>query len=394
MPIHEWTSLSSIILRKRIWKLHSWIGLICGLALLVIGLTGSVLVFHEEITDQLHSELKFNAPQSADSRRLSPSELTRRVEEAFPDFWIRGWLFKYDSPQRDRVYLNPRGDDKWHILTIDPYTAEMAPQPIPLGETLYGWFVELHYTFFADHLGIALAGIFAIGFLFLGISGIYLHRPFFKSLFKLRLGKSSRIFFSDLHKAVGIATIPMNLILGFTGAYWNLTHLIHELVEHHDEEHTIANEFPGYRDSIDQLHSIAEKEIPGYSLNYVYFPVDSDPNFYLYGQHPDAGSFNSPYGSTIFISADSGEVTASKDLRQAGFWVKFVDTFEPLHFGYFGGLITKIIWCLAGFAPAALSLTGVLMFFKRGRGSSRSRRRTTITQLKPDNGISPQEIAH
>ncbi len=345
----------------------------CALALLVIGISGSVLVFHEEITDQLHPELKFNAPRSEDTQRLEPSELTRRVEEGFPDFWIRGWLFKYDSDRRDRVYLNQRGGDEWYILHMDPYTAEMGSHPVPLNRTVYGWFLDLHYTLFADHVGMALSGIFALGFFFLGVSGIYLHRSFFKTFFRLRWGSSVRIFFSDLHKFVGIITIPMNLILGFTGAYWNISHVIHELIEHHEEEGevSIASEYPDYRNSIDQLHTIAEEAIPGYSLNYIYFPTETDPVFYFYGQHPGANLFNSPYGSTIFVSAETAEVTESSDLRQAGWWSKLLDSFEPLHFGNFGGLTTQVLWCLAGLAPAILSVTGVLMFFKRGRRRER-----------------------
>ena len=36
-------------MKKRLWKLHSWLGLLCGIGLLVIGLSGSILVFHQEI---------------------------------------------------------------------------------------------------------------------------------------------------------------------------------------------------------------------------------------------------------------------------------------------------------------------------------------------------------
>ena len=35
-------------MRKRLWQLHSWLGPVCDAWLLVIGLTGSVLVFEDE----------------------------------------------------------------------------------------------------------------------------------------------------------------------------------------------------------------------------------------------------------------------------------------------------------------------------------------------------------
>lgn len=364
-------------MRKKLWHLHSWVGLICGLALVVIGTTGSILVFHQEISNAVYPEEPLNSNIAPGTQRMPILELCETVKTKFPEFWIRGWLFNYDSPQRDKVYLMKHGDDQWHILHVDPYTAQTSPTPIETDQTIYGWFVDLHYTFFADHIGMAIASIFALGFLFLSVSGIYLHKPFFKALFRLRWKASSRIFFSDLHKTIGIASIPFNFILGFTGAYWNITHVAHELIEHSGEEHDhpIEHEYPQYKEQLAALPSLAEKTIPGYSLNYIFFPREEEPMYYLYGQHPGAGVFNSLYGSHIWVTAESGEVTYSQDLREAGSWTQIVDVFEPLHFGGFGGLTTKILWCLAGFSPAALSITGTLMYLKRGRKKKKKQNR-------------------
>ncbi|MCH6256320.1 PepSY domain-containing protein [Puniceicoccaceae bacterium K14] len=364
-------------MHKQLWKLHSWTGLICGLALLVIGLTGSILVFHQEITNTLYPQSTLNDNYSSKEDRLPLSQLTEIVENRFPDFWIRGWLFNHDPSNRDSAYVMKRGDDEWHLLYVDPYNGNVSEQPVPTNETLYGWFIDLHYTFFADHIGMGIVGIFALGFLFLSFTGIYLHRPFFKNLFRLRWGKSARIFCSDLHKAIGIGTVPVNFLLGLTGAYWNIAHLAHELIEHAGEEehHAIEFEYSPYREQIGKLHSIAEETIPGYSLNYIYFPTKEEPIFYLYGQHEGAGVFRSLYGSHIWVPADSGEVTYSLDLRNAGLWAQIVDAFEPLHFGNFGGLLTKVLWCIAGLSPAALSISGTLIWWKR-------RRRKTPSALK------------
>ncbi len=352
-------------MRKRLWKIHSWLGLVCGLALLAIGLTGSVLVFHAEISNTLHPEVTLNSDFQPDAKRLPLSRLTQTVDLKFPDFWIRGWLLRYGSEERDKAYVMQRGSTDWHILYVDPYTGDTAERPLAYRETIYGWLVELHYTFFADHIGMFIAGLFGIAFLALAVSGVYLHKPFFKALFRLRWGASARIFFSDLHKAIGIATIPFNLVFGFTGTYWNLTHIAHELIEHAGEEEIVASEYANYRQGLDALGSTAEQAIPGYALNYIYFATEEDPNFYLYGQSPGENPLRSPYGSSVWISAKTGETVHVSDLREAGLWKTIEDAFEPLHFGDFGGLFTKILWCLAGLSPAALSISGALIFFKR-----------------------------
>ena len=50
---------------KRVWQLHSWIGLICAAGLLVIGLTGTLLVFHDEIEALVHPKMLQVAPMPA-----------------------------------------------------------------------------------------------------------------------------------------------------------------------------------------------------------------------------------------------------------------------------------------------------------------------------------------
>ena len=65
---------------------------------------------------------------------------------------------------------------------------------------------------------------------------MWIHRNFWRSLFLLRWKLSGRIFFSDLHKMVGISSVGFNLILGFTGAYWNLTHVLGEFLHRPEPE--------------------------------------------------------------------------------------------------------------------------------------------------------------
>ena len=53
------------------------------------------------------------------------------------------------------------------------------------------------------------------------------------------------------------------------------------------------------------------------------------------------------------------------------------DSFEPLHFGTFGALPVKILWCLGDLAPGILAITGYILWWKRKRPlAARDRRRT------------------
>lgn len=358
---------------KTIWKIHSWVGLICGIALLVIGLSGSILVFHQEIETKLRPDW-VTVEKIKESGRLPLEQLVSTVETRFPDYWVRGWLPRYSSKFRDQAFLKHRGSDNdWYMLHVDPYNGESAPRPLAYPETIYGWFVELHYTFFADQIGLAFVAFFGLGFLLLGLSGFYLYRDFWKSLFRLRWKRSARIFFSDLHKMIGILAMPINLILGVTGVYWNTTHLMLEVMsEIKGEEHDpLEHPYPGgITKQLPLLIENAQAHWSDFELNYLYFPIEGNGKIRFYGQTPSTNPLRSPYGSWIQLDVESGEIETSSDLRTANIWRKITDAFEPLHFGDFGGITTKIIWCITGLTPSILFISGFIMWWKRSRKKS------------------------
>lgn len=353
-------------MKKRIWQIHSWLGLICGLGLILVGLTGSILVFHKEIDATVNGTTNAADFQN-DAPRLPLSLQIEKVRSAYPDYWVAGWLLNRDPQSRDIAYLKPRGTDDWHKLRVDQYTGKIPGRPLGYRDTLQGWFVDLHYTLFADHIGMAITAVFALGLIALSITGIWIYRAFWKNLFRLRLGKSLRIFCSDMHKMIGIATVPLNLVLGFTGAYWNIARLVHEFVEHaHEEEHPILMPLENHL-PIEQLTAVATDKWDVFRINYIYFPTDEDPNIYLYGSNHFDSPFLSPYGSWIGVNSQTGEIAIENDLRVAGLWALVLDAFEPFHFGDFGGLFSKIIWCFAGLAPGILAVSGSLIYLSRRR---------------------------
>ena len=43
------------------------------------------------------------------------------------------------------------------------------------------------------------------------------------------------------------------------------------------------------------------------------------------------------------------------------------DSFRKLHFGYFLGLPSKILWCILGLSPVILACTGLYLYWFRRR---------------------------
>ncbi len=258
-------------MRRFLFYLHSWMGLIAGLCLIVIGLTGSALVFRQEIECLVMPQRVRAADQSAE--RLDLDALAARLEEQLSDYEPVGWRPSRSQGRNDEVLVAPHAGGDLKVLWIDPACGTIHGTPASSSQTLTGWLLELHYTLLGGHAGTLVAGVFAALLCLLGISGVWIYRNFWKSLLLLRWNSSGRIFFSDLHKMVGISSAGFNLILGFTGAYWNLTHIIGHFLNGPDPPPPkIEGRVRAGTLSLEGLLEQARTQIPGFEWTYVSLP--------------------------------------------------------------------------------------------------------------------------
>lgn len=336
-------------------------GLLAGLGLLVIGFTGSLLVFPEEL-DAASAPGLFVA-QPGSSTRQPLDKLLATVETALPDYEISSWTPAPAPGAVDRFFVAKHHHYERLLVTVNPYTGAMLGSPSDARRTLTGRIMELHYTFFAGRIGTLLAGLFAVLLCLLGLSGCWIYQDFWSNFIRLRWRASRQIFLSDLHKTVGISTVVFQLILGFTGAYWNIPAALRQFryPDAHPTELT-ARHWSRHI-SLDALLGRTRQDLPGFQPTFIGFPAVSGADLQIIGH---AGSaFRSDYDCAAVFDAQSGARESIRDIRQAGLKDQIIDTFRPLHYGTFGGLFIKILWCAGGLTPGLLAVTGYLMWRRR-----------------------------
>lgn len=373
-------------MKKCLWQLHSWLGLLCGLGLVVIGLTGSLLVFHEEL-DAWRFPERFRATPSP-AGRLSYDALWTAVQRVLPPGEvITGWLPATAPDRTDGLAVSrldgPPGNHR-HVH-LDPYVGALRGAPVDERDTLTGWLTAFHYSFLGGAVGTAVAGLLAFGLLALGVSGVWLYRDFWRSFFTLRWRRSARIFFSDLHKMVGISSVAFNLVLGFTGLWWNgqiVVNAVSTALGGSTPAPSSAQPpappvvpFDPAREnlSVDALFARAERELPGFRPTYVAFPATREGEITFFGTVPVNYPLRGDYGSRVVFGAPDGATKQVTDIRQASVWAKIGDSFALLHFGTFGGWPVKVLWTLGGLTPGVLAVSGFVIW----RARHRSRRRVS-----------------
>jgi len=367
-------------MRKTLFKWHSYLALFAMLPLLVISITGSILVFKVEIDSLLrphHMLVGYDRTFTIEQReRKGLDDLMLSVQNAYPAYLLAGWeLFGTDTEQSevlgnlrsDTAYAIKKNTDTWFKIYIDQYSGEVLSQPKDMEHYITDWLLELHYAFLLHFSGTIMGAIFGIIMLFLGVSGVILYRKFWRKLFTLRLTSAKRILFSDIHKMIGIFSSPVLILIAFTGVYWNVSIILHEVMEHGFEEpHPLIFEpYHSPNISFEVLKQQASKEIPSFNATYLAIPNEPNMDITFFGEVATSNPLLSQYASMVTFDHKTGDLVASSDIREMNVLRKFDDSTRKLHFGYFAGIWSKVLWCIVGFSPVLLMLSGLIMFISR-----------------------------
>ena len=127
-------------LRRAIFQVHLWTGLILGLYVVVLSATGSALVYRRELV------ARFRTPVPAvdqTAQRLSIDEMRSRVERAYPGYQITD--IKEAITRRTavvNVYVERNGETTERLF--NPYTGEDLGDAFTRGEQAVLWTVRLH----------------------------------------------------------------------------------------------------------------------------------------------------------------------------------------------------------------------------------------------------------
>src|SRR5436305_1159148 len=124
-------------MRRLLFKLHLYVALIAGVFILILGLTGSIMAFEQEIDHVLHWKLTYVTPQS---RALSLREIAGIVTRAFPGEEVRGYGISTSPGIGYQVATRKR------TVFVNQYTGDIlgtlsGPDPV---STFLGTVHQLH----------------------------------------------------------------------------------------------------------------------------------------------------------------------------------------------------------------------------------------------------------
>lgn len=188
--------------------LHTWGGLIVGWLLFVIFLTGTLAVFDQEIDNWMNPELP--------AHQLTDEQAVQRalgyLSEHEPG--AKQWGISLPYARSPQLQASTGGRRDGVSVTLDPNSGDV----LPVRETVGGRFFFLfHFTLHMPRMiGIYLVGALAMGMLAALVSGIVIHKKFFKEFFTFRPAKGQRSWL-DAHNASAVLLLPFHLMITYSG---------------------------------------------------------------------------------------------------------------------------------------------------------------------------------
>jgi uncharacterized iron-regulated membrane protein len=105
--------------RRVLLVLHLWAALLASVFLLLLGATGSVMVYEREVDHVLNRRLVAVRPASP---ALTLTELFARLEKTHPGHRVTEIEFSHQPDVADEVYLDPGSGAEGMVMTVDQYT--------------------------------------------------------------------------------------------------------------------------------------------------------------------------------------------------------------------------------------------------------------------------------
>ncbi len=345
-----------LLSNKQVLLLHRWMGLTGGLFLCIIIATGIILLFESEI-EAVHVQ-----PQG---QRKGYDALWQIIAQRFPEAKPGTWhLYGTKDNQAIRADLSSRHDRM--RLYQNPYTGEIVK--VVKGEPFLHEVKELHEALllgFPGHLIMGLVGLCLLGS---SVTGFIYYRKFLFQVFSVgvRWNKSAYMVNADIHKLLGVSALLFMLLMSGTGIFFHW-----ESIERRMDggprppRAAVTEQQDSYKPvSLDAALIVAQNATEGFIPEVIEFPRNSQDPLRIQGVTPAHTRLFGKFDASVTIDAN-GKVKNVFRASEADAEYKAEHLFEEMHFGQYGGLLTKILYAAFALAAAVVTVTGFVIWWKK-----------------------------
>lgn len=364
-------------------KWHLYLGIIAGAIVAFVGVTGSILVFQDEIDRALNPDLFVVVAQK---KKMPIEDIVPLIKAKNPKLKI-DYLFLGDIKNPNEAYsiTNLKTEEQ---TFINPYNGEISGKRI-YTSSFIRVVTELHRTLLIPVAGRYICGLASLCLLILTISGLRLWIPKkwkqLKSVLTVRFSGSLKRQNYDWHNSLGFYSSPFVAILSLTGFSITFSTLVipflfllsgkspqgvAKLLGAKSAWHAQAVPLP-----LKAIVAVAKEKMPNGYIGGIAFPADKMGTYRLdvvSGKLPRVGK-----REMLIVDQYTAKslLNSRKDFPNVG--NAYLSWLTPIHYGSFGGRPTQVIAIIAGLMPLALFITGFIIWWPRYRKQKKGKKRKT-----------------
>jgi uncharacterized iron-regulated membrane protein len=357
-------------------KIHLWLSLVFGLFLCLLCLSGSILVFENEIERTMNAELYKATP----GKTISYDSAYKSVLATHPKAEVQR-IYTPDELTSKGVYtFRVKEGKKQFYAYVDPGTGKILGTKTSDG--FMGFLVEFHhYLLLKDYNGMDFVGYIGIIFFIIILTGIYLWWPGIKNWmrgFVIRRNGNTYVKNYDWHRVIGISFVPFFIMISLTGAAFPfgkdfLGSFGVKTSANPPDKQLIATPLPGGKLPLDNIISAAKETIPGAVVTQIRMPGkpkkgEQEKAVEIRLSHSYDPSAASTGNARVWVDPYSAKVVGKADATvDSSFGSLYQTWLFPLHTGRFGGLFTQVLYAIGGVIPSVLMVTGLVMWRYKAR---------------------------
>ncbi len=367
------------MLKKVLFQLHWFFGITAGLVLALMGITGALYSFEDEILDALNPNVLLVQPQG---ETLPPVELVRRLESA-TGLTVAILRVETVGNRVAQVFFTPRpGERRGPKRNFDPYTGELKGDGV--GEEFFDFILRLHRFLAMGEVGKQITAACTLVLVFFCVSGLYLRWPRkalnWRVWLTLDWAKKGRSFNWDLHAVFGTWCLLFYLLFAITGLNWSydwvsngLNRLLGDAPAEQrkggggrgvnmSKDSALAPLVVDYVAIWDSLQKTAGPELSAYNLRLPSAGGQPATVFYLLKNSPHPRALNS-----VTLDPASGAISSVSRYAERSLGAQLLISNYALHVGSYFGIVGRIVMTAASLMMPLFFITGWLLYLDRRR---------------------------
>jgi uncharacterized iron-regulated membrane protein len=355
-------------MRKVLFQIHLWTGLILGTVFVLLGLSGSVLVYDHEI--MALGDKPVPRAQAAGAP-LPFDRILAAARAAVPDKRLSATIApSHQAGSAAMVRLQSGGRGGPQVTTdvyVDPASGRILEVRRSVPHPVLAFLHQFHGSLSLGRDGRSIVGWLGFGMLMLGLSGIVLwwpKRTAWKYAFGVRKDARGYWLHRDLHGAAGIWGWIVFVIVSFSGiviAFPDTARMVtgSPSAAFDPRRGPVIEPLPGRPLGADAAVALVLARYPGAQLGSVTMPARRSEAIRVQLGSPDDGpvavAFVDPWRRTIVATRNPPD-----DRRE-----RFLAWQRPLHAGNGLGPLWRALVFLSGLLPAVFFTTGLVMWLKK-----------------------------